>query len=88
MTIRQYREIRHPERILDARQLTDVADWTPIAEWCGCEVKTVQLPGGDPYPVLYIGDEGAVADDWIVGQPSGFHVWVPDAFPRYFEPVA
>lgn len=87
MTITRYREIKHPDRQHEAVQLAGDNDWHAIAEWCGGEVRQMQLPGGDPYPVLYIDDEGAVAGDWIVGHPSGFHVWVAEAFPRYFQPA-
>jgi hypothetical protein len=83
-----FRDVKHPDCTYEAIQLPEDRDaWTAIAEWCGGEVRQVQLPGGDPYPVLYIGNDGAVAGDWIVHQASGFYVWVPEAFPRYFQPA-
>lgn len=85
-----FREVRDKNRVQEAVHLTDDVDWQEVADWCDGEIRDMCHPGGVPYRVLYLGadrSEGAVVGDWIVSHSDGFHVWVDEAFPRYYEPA-
>jgi hypothetical protein len=52
--------------------------WGRAAAWCGSEIVNSSIS---------VGDDTAVAGDWIVRQPRGFVVWPPEGFAEWFEAV-
>jgi hypothetical protein len=74
---------------IEARQLTDDADWAAIATWCGTRPRPHtpgdlkdQLPVSTPAGVAW-----ASIGDWIVKKSDEFEVVKRDEFEATYEPV-
>lgn len=74
---------------IEARQLTEGADWYEIARWCGGLVFEVP---GEVLPHLTINTlEGVMTagkDDWVIrGVKGEFYPCKPDVFTATYEAV-
>ena len=79
--------------VIEARQLTEDADWHDIAEWCaGTLVNREEADTGDYCTELVIwtleGTMRADAGDWIIrGVKGEFYPCKPDIFAATYEAV-
>lgn len=78
--------------VIEARQLTDDADWEDIAKWCGGELVNHRDPSDEYTTTLIIrtpeGDMRAGEDDWVIkGVKGEFYPCKPDIVAATYEEV-
>jgi hypothetical protein len=78
-----------PAYVVDAVQMHESdTNWGEVADWCGAEVHLDGSPATGIYSVLDLGTDSAVHSDWVVQQPSGWHVWDAQGFFHVFQEMA
>ena len=88
MTPKRYAMRTDPTYIVEAVQLHESdTNWEEVADWCGGDVVMDGAPATGIFSVLVVGDDSGVHGDWMVRQPSGWHVWDAAGFFGAFREV-